>query len=61
MIKTQEFKEEHHDKLKKFSSGPNQNDVLTVTSEHPSYKDDVESELQDMTSPYNQIFKQPDK
>ena len=60
MIKTQEFKEEHHDKLKK-SPGPIQNDVLTVTSEHPSYKDDVESKLQDMTSPYNQSFKQTEK
>ena len=59
MTKTQEFKEEHHDKLKK-SPGPIQNDVLTVTSEHPSYKDDVESKLQDTTSSYNQGFKQPD-
>ena len=30
------FKEEHHDELRKFSSGPIQNEWLTLTSEHLS-------------------------
>ena len=32
MIKTQELMDENHDKLKKFSSGPIQNDVPNVNS-----------------------------
>ena len=29
-----ELKEEHYDELRKFSSGPIQNRVLTITSQH---------------------------
>ena len=45
MIKNQYFKEEHHDELIKFSSGPTQNEVLTITSENPSSEDHFESKF----------------
>ena len=34
-----EFKEDHHDELRKFSSGPIQKEGLIITSEHPYSKD----------------------
>ena len=59
MIKTQEFKEEQHDKLRKFSSGPIQNKVLTITSEHPSSEDHFERKFKDKVSTSNESFVQP--
>ena len=56
-----EFKEEHHDKLIKFSSGPIQNKVLTLNSEHRSSADHIERKYQDNISPSNQIFEQPEE
>ena len=41
-----EFKEEHHYELRKFSSAPFQNEVLTPTSEHPYSADHFERKLQ---------------
>ena len=60
MINNQEFKEEHHDKLIKFSSGPIQNEVLAITSEHPSSEDDFERKFQDKIPPSNKSFEQPE-
>ena len=36
MIKTQQFKKKYHDVFINSSSGPIQNEVLTIISEHPS-------------------------
>ena len=43
-------KEEHHDELRKFSSGPIQNEVLTINFEHPSSEDHFERKFQDNIS-----------
>ena len=51
-----EFKGKHHDELRKFSSGPIQNEGLTITSEHPSSGDHFESKPQANISPYDQSF-----
>ena len=51
-----EFKGEHHDALRKYSSGPIQNEVLTLTSEHPYSADHFERKSQDKISPYDQSF-----
>ena len=48
------FKEEHHDALKKFSSGPIQNEVLTLTSYHPSSADHFDIKFQANISSSNQ-------
>ena len=44
--------EEHNDNLKKISSGPIQDEVLTINSEHPYSEDHLErkSELSVMSS-----------
>ena len=52
------FKEEHHDELRKFSSGSIQNKVLTIKPEHPSYEDQFERKLQDKISPSDQFLEQ---
>ena len=46
-----DFKEEHHDKLRKILSVTIQSEVLTLTSEHPSYEDHFENNSQDKISP----------
>ena len=46
-----EFKEEHHDELRNFSSGPIQNEFLTLISEHPSSENHFERKLQANISP----------
>ena len=51
-----DFKEEHHDTLRKSSSGPIQNEVLTITSEHPSSEDKIEGIFQANISPSDQSF-----
>ena len=61
IIKTQEFKEEHHDNSRNVSSGPIQDEVLTITSEYPSSGDRFESKFQDKISLSNQIFEQPEE
>ena len=61
MIKTQEFKEEHYDGLRKFSSGPIQNEVLTITSEHPSYENRFEWKFKDNIFLSNQILEKPEE
>ena len=42
----------------KFFIGTYSNEVLTITSEHPSSEDHFETKFQDNISPYNQIFEQ---
>ena len=51
-----EFKEEHHDELRKFSLVPIQSEVLTLTSEHPSSVDNFDRKLQAKLSEYEQIL-----
>ena len=41
------FKEEHRDSLRKSSPQSIQNEVLTLTSEHPNNEDHFESKFQD--------------
>ena len=38
-----------------------QNEVLTITSEHPYSEDQFESKSQDKISPYNKNFEQPEE
>ena len=45
----------------KSSSGTIQNEVLTLTSEHPSSEDQFESKSQEKISPYNQGFEKPEE
>ena len=59
-IKNKDAKDKCRDVLKKSSSGTIQNEVLTVTSEHLSSKDQFERKLKDNISPYNQSFEQPE-
>ena len=61
MINTQEFKGEHHGELRKFLSGPIQNEVLNITSEHLPSEDQFEGKFQDKIYPYYQIFLQPEE
>ena len=56
MIKTQYFNEEYHDVLINSSSGPIQNEVSTVTSEHKISEHDYERKLETRISPYSQSF-----
>ena len=55
------FKEEHHDELIKFSSGPIQNEVLTINSEHPSSADHFERKYQAKIYPYDQSFEKQEE
>ena len=55
-----EFKEKHHDELRKFSSGTIQNEVLNLTSEHPYSADNFERKFQDKIYPSDKIFEQPE-
>ena len=61
MIKTQELKEEHHAELRHFSSGPSQNEVITITSEYPSSEDHFKRKFQEMIYPSNQSFEKPEE
>ena len=45
----------------KLSSEYIKNELITITSEHPSYEDNFERKLQSKLSPSNQIFKQPEE
>ena len=47
-----EFKEEHHDDSRNFSSGPLQHEVINITSEHPYSEYHFERKPQDKISPY---------
>ena len=38
-----------------------QNEVLTITSEHPSSEYNFEVKFQDKISPFNQSFEQPEE
>ena len=51
-----EFKEKYHDELKKFSSGPIQNEVLNITSEHTYYEDKFERKFQANNYPFPYIL-----
>ena len=51
-----EFKEEKNYGLRKISSGPIKNEVLTINSEHPSSEDHFERRLQANISPFGQSF-----
>ena len=46
---------------KTFSPEHIKNEVLTLTSEHPSSEDKFESKFQDNLSPSNQNFEQPEE
>ena len=47
--------------MRKFSSGPIQNEVLTINSEHPYSKYQFERKFQGNRYPYNQSFEQPEE
>ena len=47
--------------MRKCSSGPIQNEVLTITSEHQYSEDHFENKFQTKISPYNQIFEKLEK
>ena len=47
--------------MRKSSSGPIKNEVLTLTSEHPSSADHFERKPQDKISPYDQIFEKEEE
>ena len=47
--------------MRKFSSGPIQNKVLTITSEHPSSEDHFERNFQGNISSSNQSLEQPEE
>ena len=49
-----EFKEEYHDELRKFPSGPIQNEVITLTSEHLSSSYHFQRKFQAKISPSDQ-------
>ena len=48
-------------KSNKFSLDHTKNEVLTLTSEHPSYEGNFQSKFQANFSPYNQCFEQPEE
>ena len=48
------FKVKHHDELRKYSSGPIQNEVLTIISEHPYPEDQFERTFQAKIYPSDQ-------
>ena len=50
-----------HDVLKKSSSEPIKNEVLTITSEHPSSEDQFERKFQAKVSTYDQIFEKQEE
>ena len=56
-----EFKEKHHDELRKFSSGPIQNEVLTITSEPTYYEDHFERKFQATKFSFPYILLPPDQ
>ena len=56
-----EFKEEHHDALRKSSAGPIQNEVLTLTSKDPYSVDHFESKFQDKISPSDKSFEKQEE
>ena len=56
-----EFKGKHHDELGKFSSGPIQNEVLTITSEYPYFEDHFEIKFQAKFSPPDQKFEEQEE
>ena len=60
LVNIKYFKEKYHDVLIKFSSGPIINEILTITSGHPSSEYNFERKSQDNISPYNQSFEQPE-
>ena len=47
--------------MRKFSSRPIQNEVLTINFEHPFSKYHYARKFQDNIYPYNQIFEQPEE
>ena len=55
------FKEGHHDELGKFSSGPLQHEVITLTYEHPSSENHSERKFQDKISPYEKSLDKPEE
>ena len=61
MIKKQEFKEYYHDVFIKSSSVPIQNDLPTITSDHPSSEHECEIKIHAKTSPYNQSFEKQEE
>ena len=51
-----DLKEEHHDKLRKFSLGPIQTELLNINSEHPYSEGHFEITFQDKISPSDQSY-----
>ena len=56
-----EFKEEHHDALRKPSSGPIQNEVITLNSKKPSSADHFERKSQEKISLSYQSLEQQEE
>ena len=56
-----ESEEEHHEKMIIFSSILIQKEVLTLTSEHPSFENHFERKSQDNISPSDQIFEKQEE
>ena len=56
-----ELKEEHNYELRKISSVPIQNEVLTLTSEHTSSTDQFDRKFQAKISPSEQIPEKPEE
>ena len=57
----QQLREYLKSKSNMFSSEHIQNEVLTITSEHPYSEDHFYSKSQENISPYNQSFEQPEE
>ena len=56
-----EFKEEYHDELRNFSSGPIQNEAITLTSEHSSSSYHFQRKFQAKISRYDQSFEKQEE
>ena len=56
-----DFKEEHHVELRKLSSGPIQNEMITINSEHPYSEDHFERKFQANIYPSEQSLEKPEE
>ena len=56
-----DVKEDHRYELRKFSSGPIQNEVLTINFEHPISSDHCESKLQARMSPSDKSYEKQEE
>ena len=56
-----DLKLNHHYELRKFSSGPIQNEMITINYEHPYSEDKFERIFQDKISPSDQSLRNNNK